>query len=446
MNDNGNAATAPPGPARRTRVRKTATAVILDADDALFDVLGWKSGDLAGKTSLDFIHPDDQPLAVENWMEMLASPGPARSLRLRHRHANGSFVWLELTNTNLLDDLDHNCVVADMLDLSHELPPEPEVRAAADADTASNGDRPLRVHEAIRAREQLLHRLAEALPVGVLHVDAQGRVLYTNQRLHAIVGRERAETFDDQLSTVMGEDAARVTEAFESALRGGLDNDVEMRVGSDDGSGDKELRQCTLAVRALVTDDGEVTGAVASVTDVTDSVRMREELRVRATFDKLTRCYNRASTVDALEKMLDDGHPGGRPAVIFVDLDRFKGVNDDLGHAAGDELLEVVASRLQRAVREGDVVGRIGGDEFLVLCPAIGTPAQAMRAASRIADSLRHAVKLDSVQVSCRASVGVAWTASRQADADLLIGQADTAMYEAKRAGTGHPVMFREQR
>ncbi|HLX89903.1 MAG TPA: GGDEF domain-containing protein [Acidimicrobiales bacterium] len=445
MNDDGSAAAAPDAHHRRTLVRKTATAVIVGADDALVEILGFEPDDLVGKTSLDFIHPEDQTLAVENWMEMLGSPGPARSLRLRHRHANGLFVWLELTNHNLLDDPAHNCVVADMRDLSDDLPPEsdPAVGVDAVASLSSDAGRPMRVHEAIRARELLLHRLAEALPVGVLHVDASGRVLYTNQRLHTIVGRDRADTYGAQLSTVVAEDTVRVTEAFDAALHGGLDNDVEMRVGSSGDPGEKEQRQCTLAVRALVADDGEITGAVATVTDVTDSVRMREELRLRATFDKLTRCFNRASTVEALEKMLDDDSDGGRPAVIFVDLDRFKGINDDFGHAAGDELLEVVASRLQRAVREGDVVGRIGGDEFLVLCPGIATAAQAMRAATRVADSLRHAVKLDSGQVACRASVGVAWTADPAADADQLIGHADLAMYEAKRADSGHPVMYR---
>lgn len=426
-------------------MRKTATAVIVDADAALGDVLGWTLDDIVGKTSLDFIHPDDQTVAVENWMEMLGSPGPARSLRVRHRHANGSWVWVQLTNDNLLDDPEQNCVVAEMLDLSDELPVEPDLSAGQEesARSGAGGERPLRVHEAIRARELLLHRLAEALPVGVLHVDAEGRVLYTNQRLHDIVSRARAETFHSQLSMVVPEDTGRVAEAFDAALGRGLDSDVEMRLGTAEGSADKELVQCTLVVRALVSDEGDITGAVACVTDVTDSARMRQELQMRATFDSLTRCFNRASTVEALEKMLDTAHGSGRPAVIFVDLDRFKGVNDDLGHAAGDELLEVVASRLQRAVRDGDVVGRIGGDEFLILCPGISTPAQAMRAATRVAESLRHAVKLDTVQVSCRASVGVAWTADPHADADLLIGHADAAMYEAKRADSGHPVMYR---
>ena len=422
-----------PAPARLVRIRKSATAVILDVDGAVEPVLGWSRDDIVGKTSLDFMHPDDQALAVENWMQMLASSGPGRPVRLRHLHKDGSWVWFELTNHNHLDDADIGAVVAEMLEISEpDVAPEPAVAES----------RPMKVHEALRDREHVLHRLAEAIPLGVMHLDAHGRVLYTNQQLHVILGQDRAPTYAEQLAMVVPDDARRVAEAFDAALHSGLDTDVELRVALADDGHDKHVKQCTLNVRALVADNGEVTGAVACLTDVTDSVRMRDELRLRATFDPLTKCFNRASTVEALEQMLLGGPGGSTPAVIFVDLDDLKGVNDDLGHAAGDSLLEVVASRLQHSVRAQDVVGRIGGDEFLVLCPGIGTAAQAMRAATRIARGLEHAVRLKSVQVSCRASIGVAWAPGSRLDADTLISRADTAMYEAKRTGSRRPVMY----
>jgi diguanylate cyclase (GGDEF)-like protein len=273
-------------------------------------------------------------------------------------------------------------------------------------------------------------------------VDASGRVLYTNHQLHAIVGRQRAATFADQLSTVLAEDGPRVTEAFDAALRGGLDSDIEVPLATSEATGAKEIRQCSLSIRTLVSDDGTVTGAVASLADVTDSVRMRDELRLQATFDKLTSCYNRASTMAALEDMVAGAPAGRRPAVVFVDLDEFKTVNDHLGHGAGDQMLEIVARRLHRAVRQGDVVGRIGGDEFLVLFPGIGSDAEAMGAADRVARSLRHDVKLRGAVVSCRASVGVAWSADTTVDGDTLISRADAAMYEAKRARLADPVLF----
>jgi diguanylate cyclase (GGDEF)-like protein/PAS domain S-box-containing protein len=430
--------------ALRTWVRKNATAVMVDVDPAMPAILGWKSEDLVGKTSLDFIHPDDQSLAVENWMQMLTSDGAPQPARVRHRRADGSWAWVEMTNRNLLDDPADACVLAEMVDVSDELGTDMQESflGGSEGSPSGPGARPLQMHEALRAREQLLHRLSEALPVGVLHVDAGGRVLYTNRQLHLIVGRERAGTFVEQLANVLPEDAFRVSEAIDSALRGGLDTDTEIRLQTSEAALEKEIRQCTLSIRTLSAEDGSITGAAVCLADVTDSVRMRDELRLQATFDVLTNCYNRASTMDALDMMLAAADEHGRPAVIFIDLDNFKGVNDRLGHATGDEVLKLVAARLRSAVRARDVVGRIGGDEFLVLCPDIGSPTEALRAATRVSKVLGRQLKLRGGDVAGRASVGVAWSPDADLDGDALIGQADTAMYEAKRAHLARPVLY----
>jgi diguanylate cyclase (GGDEF)-like protein/PAS domain S-box-containing protein len=325
----------------------------------------------------------------------------------------------------------------------YEKPPTPGDGAQAKANLSQQ---PLRLHEAIRAREQLLHRLAEALPLGVLQSDAEGRIVYTNQKLHTILSTDRLSTVEEQFSSVLPADKKRMDEAFEAALRGGLDSDLEVRLSTSDEHGEKDLRQCTISLRALTADSGEITGTIACVVDVTESVRIREELRVRATFDEVTQCHNRASTMEALEMALTTSDERSQPAVIFVDLDRFKEINDRLGHAAGDELLGVVAKRLVSAVRGEDLVGRIGGDEFLVVCPGITSSAQAMQTAERVAETLRHEVRLKTKQVPCRASIGVAWAGRTGADADTLVSQADAAMYEAKRLGSERPVLYATSR
>jgi diguanylate cyclase (GGDEF)-like protein len=196
------------------------------------------------------------------------------------------------------------------------------------------------------------------------------------------------------------------------------------------------------SLRALTAESGEVTGAIVCVADVTESARLRDELHMRATFDDITRCHNRASTMTSLEALLSDTGAGGRPAVIFVDLDRFKEVNDTLGHAAGDELLSVVARRLLRAVRADDIVGRIGGDEFLVIRPGIADAGQAMTTANRLAGTFRREVRLKAGRLRCRASIGVAWSSEPEFDAEGLVAMADAAMYEAKRSGCGIPILY----
>ena len=124
---------------------------------------------------------------------------------------------------------------------------------------------------------------------------------------------------------------------------------------------------------------------------------------------------------------------------MFVDLDRFKEINDRHGHAAGDELLRRVARLLRESMRESDLVGRIGGDEFLVICPDVGGAERAVGLAGRLAETLRDGLRAEADKLCCSVSVGVAWSRGNTSDVDALVAAADAAMYQAKRAGTGEP-------
>ena len=315
---------------------------------------------------------------------------------------------------------------------------------------ARNGKSALEVTaEVVRAREHALGRLAETVPVGVLQIDAEGRVVDTNARLHDILGCPRATTLEEQLSTLLDRDRDLAGVTFETVLRDGVDDDIDVVVrppwadaGVFDDVDEPVVRPCMLNLRALTDDDGNVTGVIACVSDITDGTGRRDGLHLRATFDALTRCHNRDSTMTVLEARLAGAVDGSSPAAILVDLDRFKAVNDGHGHDAGDEFLGVVARRLHGAVREDDVVGRIGGDQFLVICPGIATSAEAVRTAIRVAEALGHEIQLKDLRVSSRASIGVAWSSGADVDADTLVARADAAMHESKRRGAGRPVLF----
>jgi len=412
------ASRAPKPAPRFATMYKDERSFIVKIDDALTQILGWSAEEMQGHRSIEFIHQDDHALAIDNWMEMLASPGPGRRVRLRHRRRDGSWVWFEVTNHNLLDDPAHSCVIAEIVDISEEMSAQEE----------------------LRAREQLLDRLAEAIPLGLFQVDAGGEVVYTNDRLHEIVGVPRVASAQEQLGAVVEADRPALKSALDDVLRDGrhTDVEVELRLPSTE-----ELRFCSISLRALTHEDGAISGAIACVADVTDSARMRDELKRRATFDELTGCYNRASFMRALEANVADPGLETERAVMFVDLDRFKELNDRCGHAAGDELLRILGARLRETVRGGDLVGRVGGDEFLVMCPDVGGPDGAMRLAERLARALHERVRLTAGSVTPQVSIGVAWSKCDGVDADALVAQADAAMYQSKRQRAGQPKLAR---
>ncbi len=402
---------------RFASVRKSELSVITAVDEATSQILGWSSAEMLGQRWLEFLHPDDEALAIDNWMRMLAKPGPARRIRQRLRGKDGAWTWFEITNHNLLDDPEHGCVVCEMVDISDEMA----------------------THEALRAREQLLDQLAQAVPVGLFQIDTDGGVVYTNDRLHEILCSKPMDRIDQQLTSVVAADRPALEAAIAGVLRDGRPADVEvaLRMPSNDEPG-----YCTIALRALTHEDGSVSGAIACVTDVTDSTRMHEELRHRATTDELTGCCNRAAILLALDANIKSGQRRAERAVLFIDLDGFKQVNDEHGHAAGDRLLRRIAERLRGAVREQDLVGRIGGDEFLILCPEIGGHEPAVALAERIADGLRRDVALSAG--GRQASIGVAWSSGEAVGAEALVARADRAMYESKRERAGRPTLAGE--
>ncbi len=385
--------------------------VILDIDEATTQILGWDRSEVVGKRTLDLLHPDDRPLAIANWMQMLGRAGFHDRAPFRYRCSDDRYVWLESTHDNRLADPACKHVVSQMLDVSERI----------------------EATEALRANERLLRRLTEALPIGIVQIDAQRRIVHANERLSAITGVAGAATIGEHFA--LAEPADR--DAFEAALsvllEHGVPSEVEVTFLRPHN------RRCSVGLLALTSDDGGVTGAIACLADITEKVRLREELEARATFDPLTGCFNRQAILDRLAIELPAAGAGAAGiGLLFVDLDGFKTINDRLGHAAGDALLSIVGERLRDNARAGDAVGRLGGDEFLVICH-VDSPQSAVNLAGRIAAAIARAVALGAESIVPNASIGVVWT-DRPMDADALVARADAAMYESKRSAAG-PVL-----
>jgi diguanylate cyclase (GGDEF)-like protein len=178
-------------------------------------------------------------------------------------------------------------------------------------------------------------------------------------------------------------------------------------------------------------------GLARTLQDVTEQLaQARRELERQATHDPLTGLCNRAVLDEVLGLL---GEPGARPAALLsIDLDRFKEVNDRYGHAAGDQVLEVAAQRMRHAVRQEDRVVRMGGDEFLVVLTNVGS-SEVEALAHRLVDSIEQPVTWGSTPLRISASIGVAVLSADEppVGAEELVAQADAAMYAAKRAGSG---------
>lgn len=399
---------------RTSTIHKNMFAVMTAVDERALRMFGWTDAEMVGVRSLEFIHPDDHERAIANWMELLSCQTSQR-VRFRHLCKDGTWLWVEAENTYLAaEDPDDTVVVAQLSDISDEM----------------------EAHESVRRRERLFRRLAETLPNGVLQVDADRVVVFANARFAAILGVEHAESLADYVANIEADDLPALMAAFDAAIDEGIDGEVEVRAFH---ASLHELRRCTVTCTPLTDQEG-VPGALVCVTDVTESVRMRDELRAQATTDALTGCYNRASMMAAIDQALAAA-PGRSTAVIFVDLDQFKAVNDSFGHAAGDELLVHVARALRGLVRADDIVGRIGGDEFLLLCPGLDRPARAVAVAERLADVLRGDVELSAGVVEVSASVGLAFSRPGST-CESLVAEADAAMYESKRRGDGTPFIL----
>jgi diguanylate cyclase (GGDEF)-like protein/PAS domain S-box-containing protein len=384
---------------------KDAVATITSVDEATTRMLGWPAAEMVGRRSLDFIHPDDHVRAIDSWMARRSNPTVrGGTVRLRHLRQDGSWLWLEVSN-EFIEQNGEVTVATQLLDISSEM-------AAS---------------EALRRSEELLRRVTETVPVGLFHVSCDREVLFVNPVAQRLLGdvlpRSQAE-----LCTLLA--PGREAE-LDSAIDRVVHEGVEAYLDLEFTPASTGIRSsCQVSLRSVSHQEGTA-GALGCIVDVT-------ELKQIADTDPLTGLGNRRAIMQMLEQELRKRN--GRVAAFFVDLDRFKPINDRFGHAAGDRTLVAVAERLRASVRPDDHIGRLGGDEFVVICPGIRREKEALDLASRIKTSFGDPLDLDGNRLVLTASIGVS-LASKYVTADDLVAAADAAMYQAKQSRGGPPVL-----
>jgi diguanylate cyclase (GGDEF)-like protein/PAS domain S-box-containing protein len=198
--------------------------------------------------------------------------------------------------------------------------------------------------------------------------------------------------------------------------------------------------------RGIFSPNGDLLALEGFVTDITERKQAEDLVQHLAFHDTLTDLPNRNRLFDRLlDSIRSDDGKGNPMALLLLDLDRFKEVNDTLGHARGDKLLQEVGRRLKEALYEQDMVARLGGDEFGVWLPRIADSKHVSRVIQKIQETLRPPFMIEHIPIVVEASIGVALYPDHGGDADSLFRQADVAMYQAKKSGTGHTVYSRDQ-
>jgi len=373
---------------------------------AVEPLLGWKPQELLGRRLAD-LYAD--PAEREVFLAALAAGGGrVTGYESRLRHRDGRQVWV-LANSQYVRDAAGQVIGVEgtTRDITERRRAEEELRLAA----------------------QVFQNSGEAIMI----TDQENRIVSVNRAFAEMTGYAQEEVIGQRPSILASDhhDPAFYQRMWQTLMQTGH---WRGEIWNRRKSG--EVYPGWLGISTLRDPAGRLTHFVAIFADISERKAAEARIEYLAHHDPLTNLPNRVLFKDRLERAIAHGErTGGHVALLFVDLDRFKTVNDSLGHPVGDLLLQEAAQRLRRCVREMDTVSRQGGDEFLVVLTELRETDAVTRVAEAILASLAQPFLLDGHEVAISASVGIAVYPEDGRDFDGLLKRADVAMYHAKEAG-----------
>jgi diguanylate cyclase (GGDEF)-like protein/PAS domain S-box-containing protein len=381
-------------------INKTGAAILGGGDAEAF----------IGRQLSSFVHPDSHERLLEAVAERERGFFSTKPIEYRVVTSNGGIADVEALSVSV----EHNGVPAVQTVLR-----DVTARRAAES--------------ALRDREARLHLVMHQIPAVLWATDRDGRFTSALGAGLNALGIEPQQLIGTHARDQFGAagDTDSDTSAISTALRG---DSASFELG---WSG----RSFACSVEPLRSSSGGIEGALGLAVDITERKVLETQLTYRAFHDPLTGLANRALFRDRVMHALSRIGRGRHVAIVFLDLDDFKTVNDSLGHAEGDRLLAAVGSRLVGAVRGHDTVARFGGDEFAILLEDMVHPDEALEVITRVEESLRPPVGLRGREVNVTASLGLAHAAPGDA-ADDILRNADVAMYCAKEAGSARHTVF----
>ena len=294
----------------------------------------------------------------------------------------------------------------------------------------------------LRHAQRRLGALVQGLNDAIFVLDRAGVISYASPRAGAILGIDAADLLGRRFDECLGADESdRVARQLRASMQlplGGHDELVGMFLDAGGRQRDFEMNLVNML------GDKDVAGVVVTMRDVTVKRELARDLEERVFRDDLTKLANRSLFLDRLDQArLRSRRTGSGIAVMFVDLDDFKAVNDGLGHAAGDTLLCAVSGRLNECLRPSDTIARLGGDEFAVLLDGVPDVAEVMNVAQRLLEVLQLPVEIGELSVTVPASIGIAIAEQGHAHSNLM-RDADIALYRAKEQGKNRIAVFDE--
>jgi len=294
-------------------------------------------------------------------------------------------------------------------------------------------------NDRLGASEEKFRQLSAVSPVGIFQVDLEHKITYVNNRWSQITGMEQpSASLENWLSRIRIQDRRRALKAWSALMQHHQDFVVE--VGFEKG---EDITWSIIEASVLHDGKGEVYGYMGAISDITDLKNAQLQMETLAFFDPLTGLSNRRLFIDRLEKAVSESRRRNTLiALLFIDLDQFKRINDSLGHEAGDQLLVEIARRLETSVRESDTVSRIGGDEFTVLLSDIDSSNGVRHICEKILTRLGTPIAINNQEVITTVSIGITLGPSDGDSGSILMRNADMAMYQAKAMGRNNYQFF----
>ena len=391
-------------------ISRLADGAYVEVNDAWAKWFGWSREEVVGKTSLELGIWTDRG-DREEFVRMLQAGMGVHNMELRLRKRSGELADV-LASADMLELGGEVCTVSSLMDITDRKQAE----------------------RALRESERRFRDFAEAAGEYVWELDVDGRYTYVSRRVEQVLGYAPDELLGRRPTELMppGE-AERVRDWLAQVMRSREPfRNLEHRLMSRSGS---QVWQIVSGV-PIVDGEGRFVGYRGTALDITERKQAESRIAELATRDPLTGLPNRLLLSDRLARGITAAHrEGGLLAVMFVDLDHFKRINDTLGHDIGDQLLREVAKRIGGVLRKGDTLSRLGGDEFVVVLEGLKAAEDAGQVARKLIDALSQPYDIEGHTLNTAASAGIAIYPTDGTDATTLMRHADTAMYVAKSSG-----------